>query len=333
MHLSESFTSSAALNALVGGLGIGMVVSVYTKANGKKMSSSTLNYETHSGLILTTLAYALFTNGLSKGSYTSMFEAGLISLPLARIVLAGLLTGAGAKFGGGCTSGNGIQGIAALSPASLVFTVAFMVSGAVVSATTGSPLLTESRAETSFLWELALAASLMLGAQHFVSTHSQMIANVFAGGSFALFLMLSSMVKPSKVIRFLDFSNEEYGWDPSLAFVMGGALLVTGLAYRVLMHDDNKTGSDHAIKTHKSLSQFAARPAEFNILLGGLLFGAGWGLTGICPGPGFINGVYFASYGLPQAALWGASMFGGKQVAGQIMNLYTPTCDIGTKTK
>jgi hypothetical protein len=98
---------------------------------------------------------------------------------------------------------------------------------------------------------------------------------LIAGLVFGIGLILSGMTNPAKVIGFLDLAGN---WDPSLALVMGGAILVGSVAFRF------------AAKRERSLLGEAMRlPAATRIdrrlVLGSLAFGAGWGLAGYCPGP------------------------------------------------
>ena len=101
------------------------------------------------------------------------------------------------------------------------------------------------------------------------------ITSLIAGLLFGLGLILSGMTNPEKVIGFLDVTGR---WDPSLMLVMLGALLVSFFAFR------------HAKKREKSLLNEAiklptAQKIDRRLLIGSLLFGAGWGLAGYCPGP------------------------------------------------
>lgn len=96
------------------------------------------------------------------------------------------------------------------------------------------------------------------------------------GMVFGLGLTLSGMVLPSKVQNFLDVSGN---WDPSLALVMGGALLVFMPGYFWLVKPRARAvdGSDFHLSGTKKLDR--------RLLIGSALFGVGWGLVGICPGP------------------------------------------------
>lgn len=98
---------------------------------------------------------------------------------------------------------------------------------------------------------------------------------LIAGLVFGLGLIVSGMTDPSKVLGFLDLAGS---WDPSLAFVMGGALLVGLLAFPFAAR---RTRSLSGQAMHLPTSTHIDR----RLLLGGLTFGAGWGLAGYCPGP------------------------------------------------
>jgi len=102
------------------------------------------------------------------------------------------------------------------------------------------------------------------------------LASVYLSGLlFGLGLTVSAMVNPAKVIGFLDlFGN----WDPSLALVMGGGLAVTMPAFRfILKRDKPLLESRFFLPTSKDVDR--------KLLGGAVLFGIGWGLAGLCPGP------------------------------------------------
>jgi len=92
---------------------------------------------------------------------------------------------------------------------------------------------------------------------------------------FGLGLAVSGMMNPAKVVGFLDVAGE---WDPTLAFVMGGALLVTVPAFRLILNRPRPILADgFALPTKSAL--------DGRLLGGAALFGVGWGLSGFCPGP------------------------------------------------
>jgi hypothetical protein len=92
---------------------------------------------------------------------------------------------------------------------------------------------------------------------------------------FGLGLILSGMTDPSKVLGFLDLAGR---WDPSLAFVMGGAILVGLVAFRA-------AGRRERSLLGEAMRLPTATRIDRRLVLGSLAFGAGWGLAGFCPGP------------------------------------------------
>jgi uncharacterized membrane protein YedE/YeeE len=103
----------------------------------------------------------------------------------------------------------------------------------------------------------------------------RMPVNLLAGTLFGLGLAVSGMVNPQKVIGFLDVTGD---WDPTLAFVMGGALLVTIPSFRLIFKRPRPVLTDEfELPTKKEL--------DARLLGGSALFGVGWGLSGFCPGP------------------------------------------------
>lgn len=92
-------------------------------------------------------------------------------------------------------------------------------------------------------------------------------------------LLLSGMTDPAKVIGFLDLAG---AWDPSLAFVMGGAIAVGFFAFGAAKkRTSNFFGGALHLPTSKDIDK--------RLVIGALLFGAGWGLAGFCPGPGIVS--------------------------------------------
>jgi uncharacterized membrane protein YedE/YeeE len=103
----------------------------------------------------------------------------------------------------------------------------------------------------------------------------QIAIALLTGLVFGLGLVLSGMTNPAKVIGFLDLAGN---WDPSLAVVMGGAVLVAGIAFRVVK------GRATALLGDPMRVPTATR-IDRRLVLGALVFGIGWGLAGYCPGP------------------------------------------------
>ena len=96
-----------------------------------------------------------------------------------------------------------------------------------------------------------------------------------SGVIFAVGLVVGGMTQPAKIVNFLDFFGN---WDPSLAFVMGGALLVNLVAYRWV-----KASRDKPV-IEKQFFIPTRRDLNWQLVAGGALFGVGWGVGGYCPG-------------------------------------------------
>lgn len=106
--------------------------------------------------------------------------------------------------------------------------------------------------------------------------------NVWAfifGEIFSIGLIFSGMSNPEKVLDFLDLFGD---WDASLAFVMVGAISVAFIPFqKALRNPASKTIYNEAIQLPQN------RSLDSKLILGSLIFGAGWGIAGICPAPSF----------------------------------------------
>jgi len=122
------------------------------------------------------------------------------------------------------------------------------------------------------------------------------VSSFLAGLLFAIGLGVGGMTLPSKVIGFLDFFGN---WDPSLAFVMGGAVVVYFLAYRVVRGNAPVLDSAFSLPTKTLI--------DHRLLGGAATFGVGWGLAGYCPGPALTS----LGAGSLDAAAFTVAMFAG----------------------
>jgi len=125
----------------------------------------------------------------------------------------------------------------------------------------------------------------------------QRISEFGIGLVFGLGLIISGMTDPAKVLGFLDLAGL---WDPSLAFVMGGAILVGVFAFAVARKRTTSVlGGAMQLPT--------ARHIDRRLVLGSLLFGAGWGIAGFCPGPAIVS----LGAGEPKALVFVLAMLAG----------------------
>ncbi|NLZ10821.1 MAG: YeeE/YedE family protein [Alcaligenaceae bacterium] len=128
----------------------------------------------------------------------------------------------------------------------------------------------------------------------------QRIFEFLIGLLFGLGLILSGMSNPAKVLGFLDLAGN---WDPSLAFVMGGAILVGLVAFQVA-RKRTQTFLGGALKLPNRTD------IDKRLVIGSLTFGVGWGLAGFCPGPALVS----LGSGQPKAVIFVIAMVVGMGV-------------------
>ena len=126
-----------------------------------------------------------------------------------------------------------------------------------------------------------------------------------SGLVFGIGLILAGMADPSKVKGFLDVAG---AWDPSLALVMGGAIALGIVAFALAKRRElSWTGAPIEIPTNRSI--------DTRLILGGVLFGAGWGIGGFCPGPALVA----LGSGMGAAGIFVATMLVGMVVHDKFM--------------
>src|SRR3954469_16976244 len=133
-----------------------------------------------------------------------------------------------------------------------------------------------------------------------------LIASAFAAGLlFGIGLIVSQMINPAKVLAFLDIAG---AWDPSLAFVMAGAVAMSAPGYAYAKRRGTPVLAP-------KLYIPARRDLEPRLLAGAAIFGIGWGLVGLCPGPALTI--------LPLGR-WQAFVFGAAMLAGMVAFRFAP---------
>lgn len=130
------------------------------------------------------------------------------------------------------------------------------------------------------------------------------LAALAAGVLFGAGLTVSRMIDPRKVQAFLDIAGN---WDPSLAFTLGGALLVTAVGYRLVLRRP-------APWLDTGFRLPATRPVTRRLVAGAALFGIGWGLAGYCPGPA----ISAVAAGSAEPWIFVAAMVAGGWLAGRL---------------
>lgn len=132
------------------------------------------------------------------------------------------------------------------------------------------------------------------------------LTSFLVGGLFGLGLVISGMTDTTKVQGWLDvFGN----WDPTLAFVMGGAIVPMAVAWRFTIGRKPILGTSFPPQTNPK--------PERNLIIGSTLFGCGWGLAGLCPGPAMAS----LGFGGAGGALFLSAMVAGMMTAPTVRSL------------
>lgn len=313
--------------ALAGGVLIGAMTVAKRLNSGKNLGVSGETKALMRGISApaTTLSFLL---GLLAAGYAAPMVLGAqAAVPMVegtRAIVAGALVGAGSSIGCGCTSGHGVSGIGRLSTRSIVATCVFMACGAATVAAFGTVgelhvseatrtlnMLARAPEAKMILYGKIVAAGVAIQAALYalakregggitdVVKKLELASEGFIGFFFGLGLVVSGMTNPAKVAGFLAFTSKAF--DPSLAFVMGGALTVV-------------IASTYAAKKvfgilRPSMAREFTTQAKYidkELIIGSAMFGAGWGLAGICPGPGLVNLVMNAGR---EITLWCLAFF------------------------
>lgn len=235
-----------------------------------------------------------------------------------------------------------------MSPRSLAYTLTFMAAGVAVATATGTlaalgvpavaPQLAALPADQLrmglTLAAASTAAALGLGAAGRKTKSPAIKSALDAGASFglgALFsvgLAISGMAQPAKVAGFL--SPMSPAWDLSLMFVMGAAVLISFPAFQSVIGKLWRSppwAATPALAPSYCLPPTAGRASliDAKLIVGGVLFGAGWGLCGMCPGPAIVTAV--ATYN-PSALTYVASLVAGIALEPAVSKALKFTTDI-----
>ena len=299
------------LLAVIGGLLIAGVSSVaflgygriaglsgifYSNISGKAFEASSMwKVGFLFGLVLAAIIPSVFLpDGLPIAGRTVVFFDPISSLetrlPMSTAAVAGLLVGFGTLLGSGCTSGHGVCGLPRLAPRSFLAVGLFMLTGIVTATTLASSLPTLPDLNSPMV-NLSYAACMIFAIDLLVFKVGllyECIANIrvafdmvlgsFLGLVFGFGLLISGMARQSKVLGFLTLSDH---WDPSLAFVMFSAVGFNLFTFQYTLNL-GKTLTGRPLPSFPQL-------IDWKIVLGPAIFGVGWGLSGLCPGPAIMN--------------------------------------------
>lgn len=327
-------------SALAGGLILGSMVAAKRLNSGRNLgvSGDTKAFARGEGRATS----AAFLIGLLAAGYAAPMilgaQAAVPMVDATRAIAAGALVGAGSSLGGGCTSGHGISGIGRLDVRSVAFTCVFMVVGAITVAATGTMdelhvsqatktidmLARSPEAKTILYAKIFAAGAAVQGVLYALAKREgggitdvvkklELVSESVAGLFFGLGLVVSGMTNPAKVAGFLAVTTQAF--DPSLMFVMGGALALVVVS---MFLAKNALG----VSRPAMAREFSTTPkyVDKSVLIGGALFGAGWGLGGVCPGPGLVNLVLNSGR---EITLWCVAYFAAQAVQQKLSSEYS----------
>ncbi|KAG7816648.1 hypothetical protein KL928_004690 [Ogataea angusta] len=260
--------------SLAGGAVIGLACTAYLFLLGRVAGISGMIGRVVSGRNI--WPDAAFLAGLAAGPVVWSHATGdwpelSLSTPWYVLLPAGFLVGYGTRLGSGCTSGHGVMGLARLSPRSMV---ARPVSLHAKMRILSMPMSTLYMLISKFIYRIATFRAIQ---PIFMSLRNA--AAFVCGLAFSVGLLLSGMANPATVRAFLDLAGD---WNPSLVFVLGGAVTVAFAGLRL-----QKRLARPVLETSFQLP--TARQIDAPLVAGSCLFGVGWGLSGFCPGPAVLS--------------------------------------------
>lgn len=329
--------------AIVGGLLIGLSSTLYLLFTGRIAGISGII----EGLVTwdpdTIHFKAAFIAGLIHGvsilsrltgiDFRQSVDPHLNNLPIIVVFLSGLLVGFGTRLGNGCTSGHGVCGLPRKSGRSFVNVMTFFLTAIVVATVYGSasgrnsrfpvpdPLLNQSKVWYVFQYIVSSFAFfiglILLKVSHSYSPNNWRDSLITYGCAaiFSMGLCISGMSKPSKVVNFLAIGPH---WDYSLLFVLASAVGFNLISFHLIKEKVERPlitqiwKEDHPEENYSFPT--VSNKIDLHLIFGGFVFGLGWGLSGICPGPAVL---LLVSGSLPTAFVFIPAMFWGMNLAVQ----------------
>jgi len=303
---------SIIINSMIGGVIISLASSLHLYLQGKitgisgtlfkciTLTDFSYNFSFIIGMIFMSSFIRCFFNPLVKPKTvdsptfleTTSKYTGDLSLP--GFIIAGFLVGFGAKMANGCTSGHGVCGLPRLSKRSVVAIFIFMIFGIIIATIRYYiPFLRpHSYAynvwESSFIYYLTFILSIICFVinlwKSFKSGITDKVRDIIVsfsiGGLFAFGLIQSGMVQRHAVIEFLTIGKV---WNIQLAFVLGSAVGINFFTFNFILKKFTRPRykEKYDLPTNTTVDN--------KLCVGSAIFGLGWGLSGICPGPAVLS--------------------------------------------
>ena len=300
------------INTIIGGFFISLSSSIHLLLKGKITGYSGIffNLLTRNDFLynfcflLGTLITPSYILTFNKSSFTNFEnkEYFISDLNIFGFIFSGLLVGIGTKMGNGCTSGHGVCGIPRLSLRSIVAVCMFMITG-ITTSTLNSKLHFFSYNSIEipnikipyleliiFLFCLICIILILIIDSKGIYAKKDLtdhIISFIVGILFAFGLIQSGMIGRHKVTGFLCLNSK---WDYSLLFVLGSAVGFNLITFHYILNLRKPIfNKEFIISKNKNI--------DLKLIIGAGIFGIGWGLGGICPGPSLVTSFYY----LPQS--------------------------------
>lgn len=265
------------------------------------------------GMLAGAAAVAAFFPAQYFPDYSAL-DPSISALGAWTVPVAGLLVGLGTKLGSGCTSGHMLIGLARRSLRSLVAVATFSSVAMLATYLTGAapvtsppPYTVASPSPLDVKLLLALVAATYATRyilRRFVyrpgSKFSQLVSSLFSGITFGLGLVVSGMASPGTTLGFLALPTPER-FNPSLLMVMAFGLVPNLIEFSVKGTEPAPTCVEK-YELPRDLTTITPR-----LVIGSAIFGLGWGISGICPGPGLLGAFFNGKNGL----IWLATFLAG----------------------
>lgn len=349
-------------------LGASGLMSSFVVAPKKTLTDSAQQWKLAflAAFCLTTRVYVTLIDKDALTDERLGYNSGIPIVSPLGFTLGGFCVGFGTRLGNGCTTGHGICGMARLSFRSLAAVLAFMTTG-ILSATGCSstcpfhPYLRDSydavgkhlptnttitigTVIASLAAGAALPGVLRIAPHDATDTEKdehdnnkrKIVPAIVSATFFSLGLVISKMTISSKIYGFLNVKGLKDGsWDPTLVCVMGGGLVVSFLSYQLVKGFNvfkNPKALECPITQKPSVGQFNVptnKVSDNKLLIGEAIFGLGWGMAGLCPGPA----MFLACAGYPNVLLrWWPTFFVGSFLGEKVKEL-TVKVKVGTTKK
>lgn len=305
INLMSYFSLSENSAAIIGGALIAISSSLNLLFNGKITGMSGMFFGLVSceknanwrlaflnGMLITSCGMKMFYNK----NYFDSTENFLGDISLLGLIISAFLVGFGTKLANGCTSGHGVCGIPRFSKRSIVAVLLFMTSGIGISTLRNyypffkkgnlvklASDLNISLIERIFLIILCVNFLVLLFRNIYKNDYvkgMEFLLSFIFGGIFSAGLIISGMCKRSKIINFLTISSN---WDISLLYVMMSAVVINLFTFNYIIKVKEKPIINDSLElpTNKDINA--------TLIIGSLIFGIGWGIGGLCPGPAMVN--------------------------------------------